>query len=90
MVLLLDDVDPGLVLVHGVEDNLKNHNPKHQPGEFRSLWILYFYPHLKTSILLLNIFLHKGWKYTSKCEIRNFKLLIYISRKSLEKYIFFP
>lgn len=27
VVLLLDDVDPWLVLVHGVQDYLKNHNP---------------------------------------------------------------
>lgn len=36
VVLLLDDVDPWLVLVHGVQDYLKNHNPQHQHGEFCS------------------------------------------------------
>lgn len=89
VVLLLDDVDPGLVLVHGVEDNLKNHNPKHQPGEFRSLWILCFYPHLENLNFTLKYFCYTkagNILLNVKLEILNFW---FIFQENLWKNIFF-
>lgn len=54
VVLLLDDVDPWLVLVHGVQDYLRRHDDNHRWGEFSSVWGLSSFTHTHTTTWQLN------------------------------------